>query len=105
MRERTLLSMAGAIIAAVEASTMPEVDRLRELHDMYAWEVNAAIAEGREDLVWKLADDYLERAMRLMTEEHAGCCQCATCTEFRRRSAAAPALARRRRWQLFRPLG
>src|SRR3954462_11750783 len=44
-------------------------DRLRELHDEYAWEVNAAIEEGREDLVWRLVDDYVDAAMREMAGE------------------------------------
>jgi len=42
--------------------------RLRRLHDEYAWRVNAAIAEGREDLVWRLSDAYLEEAMQLMAQ-------------------------------------
>ena len=34
-----------------------ETDRLRDLHDAYSWELNAAIGEGREDLVAGLVDD------------------------------------------------
>jgi hypothetical protein len=57
--------------------------RLRELHDEYAWEVNAAIEEGREDLVWRLVDDYLVRAMAEMTGAYENACErpnCAVCT-------------------------
>ena len=37
--------------------------RLRELHEFYVWQVNAAVEEGREDLVEQLADEYLEEAL------------------------------------------
>jgi hypothetical protein len=33
-----------------------ETERLRDLHEDYAWQVNAAIGEDREDLVRKLSD-------------------------------------------------
>lgn len=55
--------------------TSEETRRLRELHDDYAWLVNAAVEEGREDLVWKLSDEYLVRAMQIMTDEHADDCE------------------------------
>ena len=60
-----------------------EVQRLRDLHDFYVWEVNAAIGEGREDLVWELADDYFGRAMQAMTDAHPTACErpdCAVCS-------------------------
>ncbi|MCW2792266.1 MAG: hypothetical protein JWO76_1364, partial [Nocardioides sp.] len=41
---------------------MNDKEQLRELHDTYVWEVNAAVGEGRLDLVWQLADDYLDQA-------------------------------------------
>jgi hypothetical protein len=78
-----------------------EADRLRELHDAYAWEVNAAIAEGREDLVWRLVDDYLVAAMREMTSAYTDACQRPDCTMCSRPApAAAPARSRTgwRRW-------
>src|ERR1051325_3120890 len=50
-----------------KARQMDESGRLRALHDSYAWEVNAAIGEGRLDLVWRLADDYVDEALELMT--------------------------------------
>ena len=40
---------------------MGDDERLRELHDTYAWEVNAAVGEGRLDLVSQLADDLPRR--------------------------------------------
>ena len=71
-----------------------EARRLRELHDEYVWEVNAAIGEGREDIVWRLVDDYLEQAVRAMTDayadEYAGACgrpDCAVCHRPRPRPA------------------
>jgi hypothetical protein len=55
---------------------------LRELHDAYVWEVNAAVGEDRMDLVWRLADEYTERALQLITAmESPGCgrADCAVC--------------------------
>jgi hypothetical protein len=69
-----------------------EAQRLRELHDAYTWEVNAAIAEGREDLVWRLVDEYLESAMFMLTEGYGSGCTRPDCT-----MCASPRLARRRR--------
>jgi len=46
-----------------------ETERLRELHEDYAWQVNAAIGEGREDLVKRLSDEYLIKAMQMMAGE------------------------------------
>jgi hypothetical protein len=40
-----------------------ETRRLRELHELYVWQVNAAIEEGRDDLVAELADEYFEVAL------------------------------------------
>ena len=40
-----------------------ETQRLRELHELYVWQVNAAVEEGRDDLVEQLADEYLEEAL------------------------------------------
>jgi hypothetical protein len=76
---------------------MDDKEQLRELHDTYVWEVNAAVGEGRLDLVWQLADDYLDQALRLMTAgEPAGCGRrdCAVC------EGARPARpVRRRGWR------
>ena len=41
--------------------------RLRELHEDYAWKVNAAIAEDREDLIDGLCEEYADEAVRLLT--------------------------------------
>ena len=43
-----------------------ETRRLRELHETYAWQVNAAIGEGREDMVRQLCDDFLSDALEIM---------------------------------------
>lgn len=79
---------------------MGDEKQLRELHDTYAWEVNAAIGEGRPDLVRQLADDFLDQALALMTAgEPAGCGRpdCAVC------QGARPARAPRRRGWRRRP--
>jgi hypothetical protein len=58
-------------------------DPLRRLHEDYVWEVNAAVADGRMDLVWRLADEYTDEALRLMTSlQSPGCGRpsCAICT-------------------------
>jgi hypothetical protein len=44
-----------------------ETRRLRELHETYAWQVNAAIGEGREEIVRQLCDDFLSRALEIMS--------------------------------------
>ena len=75
---------------------MGETDLLGELHDAYVWKVNAAVTEGRMDLVWKFADDYTNEALRLMsTLGSPGCGRpdCAVCTG----SASRPAARRGRR--------
>src|SRR4051812_46779537 len=50
-------------MAAAERDTQ----RLRELHEYYVWQVNAAVGEGRDDLVAELADQYLEDALAELT--------------------------------------
>ncbi len=71
--------------------------QFQELHDTYAWEVNAAVGEGRLDLVAGLADEYLDKALELMTGgEQSGCGRedCAVC----QRPRPVQTRARRRRW-------
>ncbi|HET6938191.1 MAG TPA: hypothetical protein VFI19_06290 [Nocardioides sp.] len=76
---------------------MGDTDSLRELHDTYVWEVNAAVGEDRMDLVWRLSDEFADKALQLMTAmESPGCGRpdcliCARCN----RPSAVPA---RRRW-------
>jgi len=41
--------------------------RLRELHQDFAWKVNAAVAAGRADVVDALCEEYAEEAVRLLT--------------------------------------
>jgi hypothetical protein len=76
---------------------MGDSEQLRELHDTYAWKVNAAVGEGRVDLVWQLADQYLDKALELISgDEPAGCgrTDCSVCQSPR----PALAMSRRRRW-------
>lgn len=62
--------------------------RLRELHDDYAWKVNAAVAEGREDLIRRFCREYVEEALRMLADQTAadvacGRERCAACTGLR----------------------
>ena len=43
-------------------------ERLAQLHEFYVWQVNAAVGEGRMDLVEELADQYMEEALELMAD-------------------------------------
>ena len=77
---------------------MGDADPLRELHETYIWEVNAAVGEGRMDVVWRLSDEYADRALELMTAmESPGCGRpdCVICAR-RDRTARMPP---RRRWR------
>ena len=80
---------------------MGELQQLRELHDSYVWEVNAAVGEDRLDLVWQLADDYMDQALRLLASGEPPTCgspDCAVCTRPRDiRPAPRAHLFRRRR--------
>ena len=66
------------------------VDVLAELHDTYVWDVNAAVAEGREDLVRDLADDYFERSVRLMMGDQPPVCGRSDCVMCARCAVAGP---------------
>ena len=43
--------------------------RLRELHDRFIWETNAAVAEGRTDLLEELSDEFLALSLAVMGGE------------------------------------
>ncbi|MGZ4531787.1 MAG: hypothetical protein ACXVXP_05500 [Mycobacteriaceae bacterium] len=76
---------------------MGDGERLRALHDLYVWEVNSAIGEGRLDLVGELADQFLDEALEFLTRGEVTACArtgCAVCG----RSRPAVAVPRRRRW-------
>lgn len=63
---------------------MGETELLRELHETYIWAVNAAVADGRMDLVRELAEEYTDEALRLMTESAPPTCvrpDCAVCAQ------------------------
>lgn len=48
-------------------SAPPTGDELRDLHDSYTWEVNAAVGRGEDRLVDRLSEEYLDRALGLLT--------------------------------------
>ena len=76
---------------------MSHDEQLQELHDSYVWEVNAAVGEGRLDLVERLADRFLDQALALITAgEPVGCgrVDCAVC----QRSRRPPRKRRFHRW-------
>jgi hypothetical protein len=73
--------------------------RLHELHDDYVWKVNAAVAEGREDLIRRLSDEYVEEAVGILAEGSSvtacGREDCEACARPRPFSSVRP---RRWRW-------
>jgi hypothetical protein len=76
---------------------MRDTDLLRELHETYVWEVNAAVGEDRMDLVWRLSDEYADKALELLTAiESPGCGrpECVICA----RCSPASRVPTRRRW-------
>jgi hypothetical protein len=77
------------------------VDALAALHDTYVWDVNAAVAEGRNDLVGDLADDYFERSVRLMMGQQPAACgrlDCMMCATLSPAPGDAPASTHPRWW-------
>ena len=71
---------------------------LADLHDVFVEEVNAAVAEGRDDLVRDLADDYFERSVRVMIgQQPPGCARddCVGCATVPR---VGPPVAPHHRW-------
>ena len=79
--------------------TRDETERLRELHEDYAWQVNAAIGEGREDIVKRLSDEYLFKAMQMMAGERLFTGQGSAPASLRSRSRGARILSRARWWR------
>jgi hypothetical protein len=77
---------------------MGDTDSLRELHESYIWEVNAAVGEDRMDLVWQLSDEYADRALQLMTALESPGCDRLDCVICGRSQRAATTPARRRWW-------
>ena len=47
-------------------------ERLRHLHEHYTWQINAAVAEGRMDLVRELSNDCQDEALALMLTADGG---------------------------------
>jgi hypothetical protein len=79
---------------------MGDQDRLRSLHDAYVWEVNAAVGEGRLDLVWRLAEDYMDEALQLLSADEPPGCGRPDCTMCGR-PPAPPPVPHRRGWPWF----
>jgi hypothetical protein len=84
-----------------------ENEQLTRLHETYVWYVNAAVGEGRFDLVQKLADEYLDEALALITaDESAGCDRpdCIACRlpQTPHHPAPAPLSTGWRRWLRLR---
>jgi hypothetical protein len=48
---------------------MTLTDKLHDLHDQYAWEVNAALERGESRLAERLSDRYEDKALELITAE------------------------------------
>jgi hypothetical protein len=81
---------------------MADAYQLQELHDTYVWEVNAAVGEDRLDLVCQLADDFMDRALRMLSTGESPTCgtpDCAVCA--RSRDIRPPVRGHRfgRRWR------
>jgi hypothetical protein len=77
---------------------MSDTKQFQELHDAYVWEVNAAVGEGRPDLVWQLADAYLDEALTVLAADVPTVCgraDCAIC----HRPRPAHSQPRRRGWR------
>jgi hypothetical protein len=77
---------------------MADTDLLRELHDTYVWEVNAAVGENRMDLVWRLADDFADKALELMTAMESPGCERPDCLICARARGAGPVRRSRFGW-------
>jgi hypothetical protein len=76
-----------------------QTDRLRELHDEYVWKVNSAVAEGREDLIRRLCDEYVDEAVRVLAADApAAACGREACEACARPRPTPPQRRRRRSW-------
>lgn len=54
------------IVSLIPFPTVSLVESLRDLHEQYVDAINRAVAEERDDLVFRLADDYADEARALM---------------------------------------
>jgi hypothetical protein len=45
----------------------PISDELTDLHDAYVWEINAAVGRQDDEYLLRLADEYTDRALRVIT--------------------------------------
>ena len=77
------------------------VRALRELHEDYVWRVNAAVGEGRDDIVARLVAEYPDAALRLLTEGRAASCDRPGCAVCAGRRPAGPVVGGRKRGPAF----
>lgn len=54
------------IVSLIPFPTVSLVDSLRDLHEQYVDAINRAVAEERDDLVFRLVDEYSDEATALM---------------------------------------
>jgi hypothetical protein len=50
-------------------ATMTLTDKLHDLHDQYAWEVNSALGRGEDRLAMRLSARYEDQALELIAAE------------------------------------
>jgi len=74
LRAATPATAPSADLSAVPAAAALDVvadgeltAQLARLHDEHVEQANAAVAEGREDLLQEISDSYVEQAMSVMT--------------------------------------
>ena len=66
-RNGSTRNRVGKIVSSYRPfPTLSLVDSLRDLHEQYVDAVNRAVAEERDDLVFRLADEYVNDATVLM---------------------------------------
>jgi hypothetical protein len=50
-------------------ATVTLTDKLHDLHDQYAWELNSALGRGEDQLAMRLSERYEDEALELITAE------------------------------------
>ncbi|WP_374969240.1 hypothetical protein [Terrabacter sp. BE26] len=69
------------------------------MHDDYVWKVNAAVGEGRDDLVRQFTDQYMDEALRLIASTESPTCGRANCRVCAPEYTTEPQVTHvRRRW-------
>ena len=90
------------------AAAERETQRLRELHELYVWQINAAVEEGRDDLVAELAEEFTEEALAVLTAQSPGAQGPEPAPPLKGRAGAevltaGPSRTARRWWRRARP--